>query len=457
MRILIAEDDEALARFVHQGLEAERYTVDVVSDGEQARAAATDTEYDVVILDLNLPKLDGVSVLRHLRSKKPTMPVLILTQRTRVEDRVQCLDTGADDYLGKPFSFSELSARVRALVRRSHLPSEAVLTIADLKVDRVQRLVERAGKRIELTTKEFSLLEYLMRNSGRRVTRSMIIEHVWNLTFDTTTNVVDVYINYLQIVFAATLVSAEHLTYREFLQGIPETTYLASCRLNPMEVNAALQLDLKVAFPIIDLLLGGGGKSLPALRQLTEIEAQILDSVARIICRELGIAWQALAVDVSFEERIEAGSAQRLMPPEEKTLSLSFEVTMPDVRGGLSVAVPSTVSNALLRKISIDWTHRASRAGADSRQKLMRRLLDCPFTMELGTRDVRVSVASLAALAPENILAFARRAEEPATLTIEDREMFRAVPARRGAIRAARVIERIPEKLDPSNGTEKAK
>jgi two-component system, OmpR family, copper resistance phosphate regulon response regulator CusR len=198
MRILIAEDDEALAKFVRQGLEGEHYAVDVFADGEQARAAATEHEYDVVVLDLNLPKLDGVSVLRHLRLKKPSMPVLVLTQRTRVEDRVQCLDTGADDYLAKPFSFTELSARIRALVRRSHLPSESVLVVADLKLDRVAHLVERAGKRIELTTKEFALLEYLMRNAGRRVTRAMIIEHVWNLTFDTTTNVVDVYINYLR-------------------------------------------------------------------------------------------------------------------------------------------------------------------------------------------------------------------------------------------------------------------
>jgi two-component system, OmpR family, copper resistance phosphate regulon response regulator CusR len=198
MRILIAEDDEALGKFVRQGLESEHYSVDIFSDGEQARTAATDADYDLVILDLNLPRLDGVSVLRHLRLKKPTLPVLVLTQRTRVEDRVQCLDTGADDYLAKPFSFSELSARIRALVRRSHLPSESVLEVADLKLDRVQHLVQRAGRRIDLTTKEFSLLEYLMRNAGRRITRSMIIEHVWNLTFDTTTNVVDVYINYLR-------------------------------------------------------------------------------------------------------------------------------------------------------------------------------------------------------------------------------------------------------------------
>jgi two-component system copper resistance phosphate regulon response regulator CusR len=196
MRILIAEDDEALAKFVRLGLEGENYTVDLFCDGEQARAAATQSEYDVVILDLNLPKLDGVSVLRHIRLARPTVPVLILTQRTKVEDRVQCLDTGADDYLGKPFSYSELSARIRALVRRSRIPSESVLTVGDLKLDRVQRLVERAGRKIDLTTREFALLEFLMRNAGRKVTRSMIIEHVWNLTFDTTTNVVDVYINY---------------------------------------------------------------------------------------------------------------------------------------------------------------------------------------------------------------------------------------------------------------------
>lgn len=156
----------------------------------------SETEYDLVILDLGLPRLDGVAVLRHLRLRRPSMPVLVLTLRSRVEDRVQCLDTGADDYLPKPFSFTELSARIRALLRRSHLPSESVLVVDDLKLDRVERRAERAGRRIELTSKEFSLLEYLMRNAGRQVSRAMIIEHVWNLTFDTTTNVVDVYINY---------------------------------------------------------------------------------------------------------------------------------------------------------------------------------------------------------------------------------------------------------------------
>jgi two-component system, OmpR family, copper resistance phosphate regulon response regulator CusR len=198
MRILIAEDDAALASFVKRGLEAEHYAVDIAADGEQARAVSAEFDYDLVILDLNLPRLDGISVLRYLRSRKPSLPILVLTARNRVEDRVQCLDLGADDYVGKPFSFSELSARLRALLRRSHMPAESILTVEDLKLDRVGRRVERAGQRIELTSKEFALLEYLMRNAGRRITRAMIIEHVWNLSFDTCTNVVDVYINYLR-------------------------------------------------------------------------------------------------------------------------------------------------------------------------------------------------------------------------------------------------------------------
>ena len=198
MRILIVEDDAALSSFVRKGLEAEHYAVDATTDGERGRAMALEFDYDLLVLDLNLPGVDGIALLKSLRQRKPSVPVMILTARSRVEDRVLCLDTGADDYLIKPFSFLELSARARALLRRSHLPSESVLTVRDLRLDRVERRVERSGRRIELTTKEFALLEYLMRNAGRRLTRAMIIEHVWNLTFDSTTNVVDVYINYLR-------------------------------------------------------------------------------------------------------------------------------------------------------------------------------------------------------------------------------------------------------------------
>lgn len=198
MKILIVEDDAALSNFIRKGFEAEHHAVDVANDGSEGRSMAMEFDYDLVVLDLNLPRVDGITLLKDLRQRKANLPVLILTARNRVEDRVQCLDFGADDYLVKPFSYLELSARARALSRRSHLPSESVLTVRDLCLDRVERKVERAGRHIELTTKEFALFEYLMRNAGRRLTRAMIIEHVWNLTFDSTTNVVDVYINYLR-------------------------------------------------------------------------------------------------------------------------------------------------------------------------------------------------------------------------------------------------------------------
>ena len=197
MRILLVEDDTPLATFVRKGLEAEHYAVDVAGDGELARQMAVESDYDLIVLDLNLPKLDGIGVLHALRPKKPSLPVLILTARSSIEDRVQSLDTGADDYLIKPFSFSELSARVRALLRRGPQTAQTVLRVADLELDRVTRRVTRGGY-IDLTSKEFALLEYLMRNAGRRVTRAMIVEHVWNLCFDTSTNIVDVYINYLR-------------------------------------------------------------------------------------------------------------------------------------------------------------------------------------------------------------------------------------------------------------------
>src|SRR5581483_8644679 len=185
MRILVVEDDSPLASFVHKGLEAEHYAVDVAADGEQARQMALESDYDLMVLDLNLPRLDGISVLRSLRPRKPSLRVLVL-------------DSGADDYLIKPFSFIELAARVRALLRRRPGTAGTVLRVGDLELDRSSRRVERAGRRVELTSKEFALLEYLMRNSGRCVTRAMIVEHVWNLSFDTSTNIVDVYINYLR-------------------------------------------------------------------------------------------------------------------------------------------------------------------------------------------------------------------------------------------------------------------
>ena len=196
MRILVAEDDDALGGFVRRGLEAEHYAVDVSNNGVQVRLLAQDVPYDLLLLDLTLPQLDGMAVLRQVRVCKPTLPVLVLSARSRVEERVQCLDLGADDFLAKPFAFAELSARIRALLRRCHTESEAVLQVGDLRLDRLSRVVERAGRRIDLTAKEFALLEYLMKNAGRRITRSMIAEHVWSLSYDTASNLVDVYIAY---------------------------------------------------------------------------------------------------------------------------------------------------------------------------------------------------------------------------------------------------------------------
>lgn len=198
MKILLAEDDEPLAEFIRKGLEAEAYAVDVVGDGEAAEARILSEKYDLAVLDLNLPRRDGLEVLQTLRGRHPGLPVIVLTARNGVRDRIRGLDLGADDYISKPFSFSELAARIRALMRRGRRARENVIRIADLELDRVERSVKRGSKRIDLTPKEYALLEYLAVNGGRRLTRAMIIEHVWNLEFDSDTKVVDVYINYLR-------------------------------------------------------------------------------------------------------------------------------------------------------------------------------------------------------------------------------------------------------------------
>ena len=198
MHILIAEDDAPVAKFLSGGLEAEHYEVRIATAGGQVLQMVEQGRCNLLILDLALPEVGGLDVLRQVRSSKPHLPVLIVTGSARVEDRVDGLDSGADDYLTKPFAFSELSARVRALLRRSSLPFQPVLHNLDLELDRVRHLVHRNGRSIELTPKEFSLLEHLMLNAGNIVSRSSIIHHVWKLSSETMTNVVDVYINYLR-------------------------------------------------------------------------------------------------------------------------------------------------------------------------------------------------------------------------------------------------------------------
>ncbi len=198
VKILIVEDEKKLANFLKKGLQEEGYAADVVHNGEDALSMATDREYDLIILDIYIPKLDGFEVLKRLRERGATTPVLLLTVRATIEDKVLGLNLGADDYLTKPFAFEELLARVRALLRRRANLDNPVLRFADLVLDPVRRIVTRGTRKIELTSKEFALLEYLMRNVDRVVTRTMITDHVWNYDFDTGTNVVDVYVNYLR-------------------------------------------------------------------------------------------------------------------------------------------------------------------------------------------------------------------------------------------------------------------
>jgi len=197
MRILVVEDDRKVASFIQAGLQQEGHAVDVLHDGSGAGAQAAVIDYDAVVLDLMLPGRSGFQVLRDVRARKPALPVLILTAKDTVEERVAGLDGGADDYMVKPFALAELSARLRALLRRG-APREAVLRVADLEVDTIRRTVRRAGRAVELKPKEFALLEFLMRNSDRPLTRSLIIEHVWDIHFDSVSNVVEVHINSLR-------------------------------------------------------------------------------------------------------------------------------------------------------------------------------------------------------------------------------------------------------------------
>jgi heavy metal response regulator len=198
MRLLVIEDEKKVARFIKKGLEEEGYAVDLAFDGEEGLAMLLDQVHDLILLDMALPKIDGLQVLKKLREKKVRTPVLLLTVRATIEDKVLGLDSGADDYLTKPFAFQELLARIRALLRRKGEVGDPLLRVEDLVLDPARRLVTRGGEKIDLTTKEFALLEYLMRNAGRVVSRAMISEHVWNYDFDTETNVIDVYINYLR-------------------------------------------------------------------------------------------------------------------------------------------------------------------------------------------------------------------------------------------------------------------
>jgi DNA-binding response OmpR family regulator len=197
MRVLVVEDDRKVASFIQTGLMQEGYSVDVLNDGEDAGEQARVIDYDAVVLDLMLPGRSGFQVLRDIRARKSSLPVIILTAKDSLEERVTGLDAGADDYMTKPFALAELSARLRALLRRGST-RESVLRVADLEMDTIHRKVKRAGTAIDLKPKEYALLEFLMRHADRPLTKTLIIEHVWDIHFDSISNVVEVHINSLR-------------------------------------------------------------------------------------------------------------------------------------------------------------------------------------------------------------------------------------------------------------------
>lgn len=198
MRLLVVEDEPGIAQFVRQGLGEAGYAVDVACDGNEGLDYALAARYDAVVLDILLPGIDGLTLLKRLRDHGVRVPVLLLTARDGVDDRIAGLDSGADDYLTKPFAFGELLARIRALLRRPPLQAEPILRVHDLELDIARRAVRRRDRHIDLSPREFMLLEYLMRHPGQILTRTQIIQHIWNFDFANESNVVDVYIGYLR-------------------------------------------------------------------------------------------------------------------------------------------------------------------------------------------------------------------------------------------------------------------
>jgi flagellar motor switch protein FliM len=255
---------------------------------------------------------------------------------------------------------------------------------------------------------------------------------------------------YLSIAFDCRLVSAEHLTYREFLQSLPETTYVASCDLVPADAVAVLQLDLAVAFPVIDLLLGGEGKGGDLGREITAIEEQILESIMHIVCRELQTAWHAIALEFKFGQRLPVAQAQRLMVPAEKNLCLSLEIKMAETRGTLNMAIPAVVSNALLRKISADLSFHRPRSPIEARRRLEKRLLAAGFHVELFTPNLTVGLETLAEAAPGTLLLFPESISKPAVLMVDEMRLCAAMAVRVDSQRAAQVLSM--DSTSPSSG-----
>lgn len=248
---------------------------------------------------------------------------------------------------------------------------------------------------------------------------------------------------YLRVPFNISLVSVEQLAFSEFLGAIPETTYLQALELNPPGVMAALQIDHSIVFPMVDVLLGGSGSLFDFKREISEIEAQIMEVVAQRIAYELGTVWSPLGFQITLGERATGAQIQRFLPPQERVLALSFELALNEVNGTMNLVFPATVSNAMLRKLSLDWEYKRPRASAGASARLKDHLRNCDFNATLGFPEVHLRVKDLVAARPGSILQFAIAENSHASLLIGNRPVFSASPVRLGSNRAAQVLERV--------------
>lgn len=244
---------------------------------------------------------------------------------------------------------------------------------------------------------------------------------------------------YLRTAFECNLVSVEQILYQEVVSRVPEIAYLATFRLSPMDAIGVLQLDLALAFPIIDMLLGGAGRTQVPIRDVTEIEEEILEGVVKIICRELQTAWQPLGLEFVFDQRQQPAQMQRVMAPGEMTLSLSFEIRMPETHGTLNLIFPSVISNALLRKMAREWSYQRPHASEGARNRLVRSLFNSAFDLELSFVDIPVSANELLSLRPGNVLRLHHSANSSAMVVVSGHRILEAKAVRQGDVRAGQV------------------
>jgi len=324
---------------------------------------------------------------------------------------------------------------------------EKILNQAE--IDALFRASQSASHSAPVKAKEFSPCDF--RRVGQISERQMRAVSTLHESF--ARNLTAALGAYLRAVLEVNLVSVEQLTYQEFLQRIPDTAYLVSVLTQDPQAAAVLHIDLQLAFPFVDLLLGGAGKAESAVRELTAIEEEILETVTTIIVRELGMNWQPLGLELSIGQRQQPAQAQQLMSPTERTLSLSFELRLPEVRGTLSLVFPAVVSTRVLQRIDQQWAQQVRAASPELVERLRARMLRCLFPMELSLVNLVIKARELVALRPGQVLNLGCNVRKPAVLAISGCPRFQAEAARSGRKRAAHVLERRAAKTDSGEET----